>query len=107
MVDASWLPDPSGSHELRYWNGSAWTEHVSDQGTTGVDAPTRELPLPGQAPPPPPPPPGDANVQYYGANDAGQGAPGQGATAPDQTQPAYGAPAAEIGRASCRERVQI
>ena len=68
MVDASWLPDPSGTHELRYWNGTAWTEHVSDQGTTGIDAPTRELPLPGEAPPPPPPPrPGDTNVLYYGS----------------------------------------
>ena len=37
MADASWLPDPSGAHELRYWNGTSWTEHVSDQGTTGQD----------------------------------------------------------------------
>lgn len=75
MVDASWLPDPSGKHELRYWSGTAWTEHVSDRGTTGIDVPDRELPLPAEAPPPPPPPPGDANVQYYGANDAGFGSP--------------------------------
>jgi hypothetical protein len=75
MVDASWLPDPSGTHELRYWSGTAWTEHVSDQGTTGIDVPTRELPLPGEAPPPPPPPPGDSNVVYYGSNDAGFAAP--------------------------------
>ena len=33
MADASWFADPSGAHELRYWNGSCWTEHVSDQGT--------------------------------------------------------------------------
>jgi uncharacterized protein YxjI len=40
---ASWHPDPTGRHELRYWDGSAWTNHVSDQGATGtdpVDAPT-------------------------------------------------------------------
>jgi uncharacterized protein YxjI len=24
-------------HELRYWDGSNWTEHVSDKGITGVD----------------------------------------------------------------------
>ena len=89
MVDANWLPDPSGTHELRYWNGSAWTEHVSDQGTTGVDAPTRELPLPGEAPPPPPPAPGDTNVLYYGSNDAGFGAP------PAGQAPGSGAPAAQ------------
>ena len=34
---ASWHPDPSGRHEMRYWDGSAWTEHVSDQGVGGVD----------------------------------------------------------------------
>jgi hypothetical protein len=34
---AAWNPDPSGHHELRYWNGTAWTEHVSDHGTPGTD----------------------------------------------------------------------
>jgi len=34
---AAWLPDPAGHHELRYWNGSSWTEHVSDQGSSGTD----------------------------------------------------------------------
>jgi hypothetical protein len=57
MADASWLPDPTGIHELRYWNGSTWTEHVSDQGTTGVDPVTAELPPPPAAPMAPPPPP--------------------------------------------------
>jgi hypothetical protein len=58
MADASWLPDPTGMHELRYWNGSAWTEHVSDRGTTGQDALTTELAPPTEAiaaPPGPPP----------------------------------------------------
>ena len=57
MPDASWLPDPTQAHELRYWNGSAWTEHVSDQGTAGVDPLTAELPPPPAAPGFPPPPP--------------------------------------------------
>lgn len=34
---AGWYADPAGHHELRYWSGSAWTEHISDQGTTGTD----------------------------------------------------------------------
>jgi len=34
---AAWYPDPAGHHELRYWNGTAWTEHVSDHGTPGTD----------------------------------------------------------------------
>ncbi|SOE00267.1 PH domain-containing protein [Blastococcus haudaquaticus] len=60
MADASWLRDPSGAHELRYWNGSSWTEHVSDRGTTGQDPLTTELPPPADAfPPPPTPPPAD------------------------------------------------
>jgi Protein of unknown function (DUF2510) len=25
-------------HELRWWDGSRWTENVSDGGRTGVDA---------------------------------------------------------------------
>jgi Protein of unknown function (DUF2510) len=42
-VPADWLADPTGRHELRYWDGSRWTEHVSDAGVTGqdpVDAPS-------------------------------------------------------------------
>jgi hypothetical protein len=57
MAEASWLADPTGAHELRYWNGASWTEHVSDQGQTGQDPLTTELPPPGPAVPPPPGPP--------------------------------------------------
>ncbi|GJM37971.1 MAG: hypothetical protein DHS20C19_13380 [Acidimicrobiales bacterium] len=32
-----WHPDPSGRHELRYHDGSAWTAHVSDAGATSTD----------------------------------------------------------------------
>ncbi len=40
---ANWYPDPMQRHELRYWDGNAWTDHVSDQGVTGSDPiqPTR------------------------------------------------------------------
>ena len=32
-----WYPDPSGRHQLRYWDGFAWTEHVSTNGIAAVD----------------------------------------------------------------------
>lgn len=35
---AGWLPDPSGRHEMRYWSGHSWTEHVSDSGVQSVDS---------------------------------------------------------------------
>jgi hypothetical protein len=34
---ADWYPDPRGAHELRYWDGTAWTDHVADGGQTAVD----------------------------------------------------------------------
>lgn len=34
---AAWLPDPTRRHELRYFDGSGWTEHVSSGGTISVD----------------------------------------------------------------------
>jgi uncharacterized protein DUF2510 len=34
---AGWFADPGRRHELRYWDGQRWTEHVSDRGTQGVD----------------------------------------------------------------------
>jgi Bacterial PH domain/Short C-terminal domain/Protein of unknown function (DUF2510) len=71
MAEASWLPDPLGVHELRYWTGTAWSEHVSDQGVTTID------PLDVQPPPPapaaafpPPPPPASSG---YGASAAPSG----------------------------------
>ena len=36
---ANWYPDPAGRFELRYWNGSAWTEHVSRNGQQSIDPP--------------------------------------------------------------------
>jgi uncharacterized protein YxjI len=34
---ANWHPDPMGRHQLRYWDGAVWTEHVSNNGITGTD----------------------------------------------------------------------
>jgi len=36
MTAAAWHPDPTGRHELRYWDGTQWTEHVSDGGVQSV-----------------------------------------------------------------------
>ena len=49
------LNDPGGKHEHRYWDGSQWTEHVSDDGETAIDQP-------GDAELPPPPPRGAAGA---------------------------------------------
>lgn len=54
MAEASWLPDPAGTHELRYWDGLSWTAHVSDRGATSQDPPPAELPPPVATVPPPP-----------------------------------------------------
>ena len=59
-MEAKWLADPTGAHELRYWDGTQWTEHVSDAGVTTADFLPADAPPPappgGSAPPPPPPP---------------------------------------------------
>jgi uncharacterized protein YxjI len=34
---ANWYPDPVGRHELRYFDGQQWTDHVSSGGRQGVD----------------------------------------------------------------------
>jgi len=37
-TEANWYPDPTGGHQLRYWDGNVWTAHVSDNGVTGQAA---------------------------------------------------------------------
>jgi hypothetical protein len=34
---AGWHADPSGRHQLRFWDGSSWTDHVSDDGRASTD----------------------------------------------------------------------
>jgi hypothetical protein len=36
---AGWYPDPSGRFELRYWDGTQWTEYVSRGGQQYTDPP--------------------------------------------------------------------
>ena len=40
-VPAGWYADPSGRYELRYWDGTEWTEHVSRAGQQYTDPPVR------------------------------------------------------------------
>jgi hypothetical protein len=68
MTDSTpgWQPDPTGKHDHRYWDGSQWTDNVSDGGVAGTDpyeaaaaaedatvADTPVVPAEGAAPPAP------------------------------------------------------
>lgn len=47
---AGWYPDPTKRHELRYWDGYAWLDDVSDQGTAGRDPlGGKPMPAPSEA----------------------------------------------------------
>ncbi len=37
VTPANWYPDPMGRHQLRYFDGAQWTEHVSSNGVQGLD----------------------------------------------------------------------
>jgi uncharacterized protein YxjI len=43
---AAWYADPFGRHELRYYDGTQWTEHVSSHGRTSVDPPVGQGHIP-------------------------------------------------------------
>src|SRR5688500_3826655 len=75
---ANWYPDPKGEAELRYWDGTQWTEH-----THSAQAPAQPAPAA--------PPPSAAPAPQAPAPAASQGtAPGQ---QPGYQQPAYTPPA--------------
>ncbi len=48
-VAAAWYADPFGRHEVRYWDGAAWTDFVSDAGQPSVDplCPAASIPVDG------------------------------------------------------------
>lgn len=37
QTPADWYADPLGRHELRYWDGTQWTDHVATRGVQGTD----------------------------------------------------------------------
>jgi hypothetical protein len=52
-AEPGWFYDPSGAHELRYWDGEEWTDHVADGGARSrAPMETVEMPpSPGPAAP--------------------------------------------------------
>ena len=75
---ANWYPDPKGEAELRYWDGSQWTEHTHS-GQAAQPAPA--APPPSTAPAPQAPAPaasqGTAPGQQPGFQQGGYSAPPQ------------------------------
>lgn len=64
---AEWRTDPTGRHQLRWWDGNDWTDHVADNGATSTDpyqAPPPVVSVPNVPPPTPvaPPAPSPAPV---------------------------------------------
>lgn len=55
-MNGQWAPDPHQRAELRYWDGSRWTEHISNGGVVGNEAakpaprPNRDVVATGQTP---------------------------------------------------------
>ena len=46
-----WYADPFGRHEVRYFDGATWTEHVSSHGRQSTDSPTPgKVPVVNRAP---------------------------------------------------------
>ncbi len=33
----NWYPDPAGRHQMRFWDGTTWSSHVSDNGIQSED----------------------------------------------------------------------
>jgi uncharacterized protein YxjI len=51
-TQAGWFADPLGRHQLRYFDGTQWTEHVSSNGQTSIDPPVGQghVPMVDRAP---------------------------------------------------------
>ena len=67
---AGWYSDPAGVYESRYWDGTSWTEHVSDRGVTSTAPTQAAFAAPAPTPVAPPPSfgsPRDARAQAKAA----------------------------------------
>jgi hypothetical protein len=51
LTSKQWAPDPHRRHQMRWWNGAAWTDEVSDGGVLFQD-PLGAAPAPPAAPVP-------------------------------------------------------
>jgi hypothetical protein len=95
---SGWQRDPTARHEYRYWDGSRWTDDVSDRGVTTTDPmppgpgadPTQVID-PTQAFPSAPAAPTEAYGQPPASGNRSDGAPGFGPYGTLPNQPgAYG-----------------
>ena len=41
--EIGWYPDPTGRHEVRYWDGGRWTERVADNGVETTETPAADV----------------------------------------------------------------
>lgn len=48
LTPPTWAPDPYGRFELRYWDGSAWTAHVSSWWRQEIDREFIDAQTPGE-----------------------------------------------------------
>lgn len=72
QTPAGWFTDPSGSGRLRYWDGSAWTEHYAPGAAT---PPTAAYPTPTATYPTPQAPQYQAPPSQAAPYPAGYGGP--------------------------------
>lgn len=69
-TDPGWLPDPTGHHESRWWDGEQWGSRVANAGRTSQDALSEQPPPPGQATPAEPDAPGESVLPAESATEA-------------------------------------
>lgn len=50
QAPAGWYPDPHGHQELRYWDGSQWTQYVGSRGPGGAVVPVADAPASAPSP---------------------------------------------------------
>lgn len=91
---AGWYPDPAGSTQQRWWDGTAWTDTLRDT-PAAPPAPITPPVAPPVAPAAPPVPPVTAQPPYtpaYGEMHPGAPAPAPPYGAPGYTEPGYSQP---------------